>query len=87
MAWAEVADSASLDAQVVTIALFIAHGDTWDLVALRNIFLVGMGLELFAGLAMFGFRDDCALEPAASALTSTAAGSSGTSYLSEWHDA
>ena len=72
---AEVADSAALNAQVVTISLFIAHGDTWDLVSLRNIFLVGMGLELFAGLAMFGFRDDCALEPAAPALTSTAAGS------------
>lgn len=68
---AEVADSAALNAQVVTISLFIAHGDTWDLVSLRNIFLVGMGLELFAGLAMFGFRDDCALEHAAPALTST----------------
>ena len=61
--------------QVLTISLFIAHGDTWDLVSLRNVFLVGMGLELFAGLAMLGFRDDCALEPVARALTSTAAGS------------
>ena len=72
---AKVADSTAFDTQVLTISLFIWHGDTWDLVSLRNVFLVGMGLELFAGLAMFGFRDDCALEPAAPALTSTAAGS------------
>ena len=63
---------------MVTISLFIAHGDTWDLVSLRNVFLVGMGLELLVGLAMLGFRDDCALEPAARTLTSTAAGSAPT---------
>ena len=72
---AKVADSTAFDTQVLTISLFIWHGDTWDLVSLRNVFLVGMGLELFAGLAMFGFRDDCALEPTTRAQRSTAAGS------------
>ena len=55
-----------------TLYFFAVHA---DLVSLRNVFLVGMGLELLVGLAMLGFRDDCALEPAARTLTSTAAGS------------
>ena len=33
---------ASVLGPMLTITLFVLHGDTWDLVSLRNVFLVGM---------------------------------------------
>ena len=52
---------ASVLGPALSLLLFVLHGDSWDLISLRNVFLVGMGLEVFAGVAMLLFRDDCAL--------------------------
>ena len=58
---------ASVLGPALSLLLFVLHGDTWDLTSLRNVFLVGMGLEVFAGVAMLLFRDDCALTEEAAA--------------------
>ena len=38
---------------LITVVMFILHGNAWRLMDLRNILLVGMGLELVAGRARF----------------------------------
>ena len=49
---------------LITVAVFIAHGDVWTLPTLRNVFLIGMGLELLSGASLFFFRDDKTLREA-----------------------
>ena len=58
---------------LVTIVIFLSHGAApffsrgdedvgWSLPVLRNVFLAGLGLEIFPAICMLCFRDRCALE-------------------------
>lgn len=61
---------ASMVGPLVCIVLFLSYGDHWRLETLRDVFIVGMGLELFVGAAMCCFRDRAALkEPVAATAT------------------
>ena len=64
---------------IISVILFLLHHNTWDPLALRNVFLVGISLEIFAGACMLCFRDSCALEEedAANGESANAASSNG----------
>lgn len=54
--------SASTLGPVISIFLFAAHHNSWDPITLRNVFVVGIALEIFGGVAMLAFRDSCAID-------------------------
>ena len=47
---------------LISIVLFVYWGDDWELLDLKNVMVVGMGLELVAAGVMFFFDDDWALK-------------------------
>jgi MFS family permease len=68
---------ASCAGPLVAITLFAVRGNDWDLIDLRDVFLVGMGIELLFSTCLYFFRDDCAVtiptgETEASAADATA---------------
>ncbi|KAL1526767.1 hypothetical protein AB1Y20_015463 [Prymnesium parvum] len=42
--------------RLLTICMFLAHGNAWDLSTLRDAVLVGVAFELLAGGCMLGYR-------------------------------
>jgi MFS family permease len=70
---------------VISIVLFVLHDNSWDPLTLRNVLLVGLGLEAFPGLCMLFFRERCTLDDersgkgaAAQATASTTAATAAT---------
>ena len=75
-----LAQVGSAGGPVVAIVMFAVKGNQWDLPSLRDVFLVGMGIELLFSFFLWHFRDDCAIgaetlapPPAASSAASSAA--------------
>jgi MFS family permease len=54
--------AASVLGPIISIILFLLHNDTWEPVALRNVFLVGQGLSLLGGAAMLCYSERCVLD-------------------------
>ena len=54
--------AASVLGPIISIILFLVHNDTWEPVALRNVFLVGQGLSLLGGAAMLCYSERCVLD-------------------------
>ena len=46
---------------LLTIVMFVIHGNEWRLVDLRNVFLAGLGLELLCVPFLFWYRDSATL--------------------------
>mmetsp|Transcript_7239 Transcript_7239/g.12230 ORF Transcript_7239/g.12230 Transcript_7239/m.12230 type:complete len:606 (+) Transcript_7239:187-2004(+) len=60
---------------LVSIIMFVLHGNHWRLPDLRNIFLAGLGFELVSMVFFFGYKDGCSLEIASQHTAADAPGS------------
>ena len=49
---------------LVTIVMFVLHGNEWELADIRNVILAGMGIELLCAAFMLFFRDEYSLTEA-----------------------
>ena len=69
---------------IVAIAMFALHGDEWHPTTLRNVLIVGIGINVLMTIPMMLMRDDCALaEEMAGAAPGTAPSAAPTSDTPE----
>ena len=59
---AQLSFAANAAGPLVAIIIFALHGDRWELSTLRNVLLVGVGIEMLMTPLMMSVSDDCALE-------------------------
>lgn len=76
---AQIGFVASAVGPVVAMALFLVHGDEWQLPTLRNVLIVGIAIELPATIPLLLMRESYALDETESVDEEEAAAPAGAS--------